>query len=146
MSIEVAKQKRDDTWPIVWKSALVAVALFAVGVTVMFPKAVLQMVLPDQTVYASGFSEKRFAQVQAGMDEQRVLAILGAPLEVVIEPESRQTYRKSWRDRPTDRSSVRRMWWDYSRPGRLYDSFNVRSVELSPSGKVVAVERHFYQD
>jgi hypothetical protein len=74
------------------------------------------------------------------------LSILGPPLQVVVEPENRQTYRKPWSERPTDRSGVMRLWWDYSQHGRLYDSFNVRSVELSPAGKVVAVERHFYQD
>ena len=146
MSIEVAQRKQGNVWPIMWKSTLIAVVLFVLGVTVIFRTAVLQLILPDQTVYASGFSGQLFAQVRPGMGEQQVLSILGPPLDVTVEPESHQTYRRAWNDRPADRSGVRRLWWDYSRAGRFYDSYNVRSVELNAAGKVVAVDHHFYQD
>lgn len=146
MSGELTKQREDSWWSVVWKSSVLAVVLFAVGVTVVFPRGVLELILPDQTVYADGFSDEKFARVRLGMTGDEVLATIGPPLEVVIEPASRQTYKASWADRPSAMTGVRRFWWDYSRAGRVSDSYNVRSVELSPDGKVVNVSRHRYED
>lgn len=141
-----AATRADATWPIVWKSAALAVALFAVAVIVVFPAFVLELVLPDQTVYAAGFSDERLGQVRPGMKAQDVLTILGPPLAVAIEPADRQTYVRPWKDRPSDTTGARRIWWEYSKHGRLYGSYNVRAVEFTPDGKVVAVEQHYYQD
>lgn len=146
MPVDLVEPKPGSIWPIIWKSALIAAVLFIIGVTVMFPVAVLQMILPDQTVYSSGFSEERFAQLRSGMEAQQVLSILGPPLEIVVEPDDRQTYRKTWSDRVPEQRGLRRVWWNYSRPGHLHDSFNVRSVEVSSGGRVVAIERYFHQD
>jgi outer membrane protein assembly factor BamE (lipoprotein component of BamABCDE complex) len=134
-----------STAQIVWRACLVAVVLVAVGVTALFPRSLLQLVLPDQTVYADGFSEERFRKVRPGMSEQEVLSILGRPLEVYENAGGRK-YRTSWSAKPSAVNPVDFRWWSYSKAGRLYDSYHVRAVRFDRDGRVVDVDQTFYND
>src|SRR5262245_42747732 len=97
---------RNETWQIVWKSCVIAVILFVVGVALIFPGFWPELILPDQTVYANGYSEGKFGQVKPGMEAQDVLAVLGTPLHVVVERANHQVNQVAWKDRPSTMTDV----------------------------------------
>lgn len=145
MHAEVKGNEGDRTWPVVWKSIVLAAVLFAVGVIAIFPRFVVETLLPDQTVYADGFSENRFSSVKPGMTERQVLEILGRPLSVSEHAGSR-IYETSWAEGPSAVTGVEFRWWAYSRRGWLSDSYQVRAVKLSPDGRVLEVLHRYYAD
>lgn len=135
----------DRVWPIVWKSVALAVVIFAVVVVVVFPGFVLDLVLPDQTVYADSFSEDRFGRVKPGMTAHEVLEILGRPLSV-SEHAGPRVYESNWAEGQSAVTGVEFRWWAYSKHGRLTDSYHVRAVKFSPDGKVLEVLHRYYAD
>jgi hypothetical protein len=124
---------------------LIIVLLFCAAAAVLFPRTMMQMLLPDQTIYASGFSEQKFSQVRRGMSEAEVLGILGQPLEV-YEYASGRKYPSPWSLKPSTRTGVEFRWWSYSKSGRLYDSYAVRAIKFDPSGRVVDIDHSYYND
>jgi hypothetical protein len=129
----------------VWMSLVLAVVIFAVGITVVFPKAVLEMLLPDQTIYAAGFSEEKLGRVKAGMTEQEVLGILGRPLRV-SEYVGPRVYESNWAEGPSAVVGAEFWWWSYSSHGWLSESYSVRSIKFGRDGKVAEVLRRYYSD
>ena len=82
---------------------------------------------PTATVYASGFSELRFSQVQPGMSRAEVEELLGPPL-------------RRWHRDFVDCA------WSYSWQRRGDDSFDRRTVNFNRDGTVNRAFRKFYVD
>ena len=82
---------------------------------------------PAATVYASGFSESRFSQVQPGMSRAEVEGLLGPPL-------------RRWHRDFVDCA------WSYSWQRRGDDSFDLRNVIFNRDGTVHVAFREFYVD
>lgn len=83
------------------------------------------LVLREDTEYAPGYSDDAFSAVHAGMSGQRVLELLGEPLQRV----SSEGHAETWR---------------YSRsPSDSH--YGVRAIRLV-EGHVVAVFHEFYVD
>lgn len=78
------------------------------------------------TVYAQGYSGRRFRQVTRGMTEAEVIGLLGRPLEKTVGAEHGMTV------------------WRYSR-SREDDNYRMRSVAFS-HGQVAETGHSFYLD
>ena len=105
----------------------IPVALFVAALTsAEFKTGLLTALEPEDTIYAAGFSECSFDQVQVGMTEAEVIELLGEPL--------RKENRESWHH------------WVYAgkKPGG--DNFRIRQVVFSTNRKVVEVLSDFYVD
>ena len=104
--------------------ALLATPLVAVGAfRLMGTDTAAWLFYPEDTQYASGYSESAFTSIASGASTASVLSSLGRPLEV--------------------RDNV----WYYSRPGPRYENFFVRGVALDSGGeRVTAVIRNFYTE
>ena len=104
--------------------ALMATPLVAVGAFQLTgTEAAAWLFYPEDTQYASGYSESAFISIAAGASTATVLSSLGRPLEV--------------------RDNI----WYYSRPGPRFENFLVRGVALDTRGeRVTAVIRNFYTE
>lgn len=131
--------------PTLWKSGALALAILAIAVTVVFPRAVLELLLPDQTIYADGFSEDGFGQLRLGMTEAEVLATLGTPLRV-SEYVGPRVYESNWASVPSAVVGADFLWWAYTKHGRLSDSYHVRAVKFSRDRRVVELLHRYYAD
>lgn len=119
--------------------------LFTIAVMAVFPKALIERFLPDQTVYADGFSEIALGKVTPGMTEEDVLRVVGRPL-LVSEFAGSHEYESSWAPGPSAVTGVEFKWWAYTKAGRLSESYKVRAVKFSRDGKVSEVLRRDYID
>ena len=80
------------------------------------------------TKYATGYTDRAFAQIHGGMTQDEVLRVLGEPLE-----------RATWSSWPEGE-------WKYSQPATSSGPFHLRSVRFAPDGKVSEAFRVFYFD
>jgi hypothetical protein len=80
------------------------------------------------TKYATGYTDRAFAQIHAGMTRDEVLRVLGEPLE-----------RATWSSWPEGD-------WKYSQPATSSGHFHLRSVRFAPDGMVSDAIRVFYFD
>jgi outer membrane protein assembly factor BamE (lipoprotein component of BamABCDE complex) len=90
--------------------------------------AVSAWIYPSDTVYAAGFRPQSFRRVIPGMSRDRLLALLGEPLE-------KWTYGE------------KEEYWHYSRHGARFGNYwNVIVVVDPRAGKVVRRSQDFYTD
>jgi hypothetical protein len=82
--------------------------------------------IPDTTVYASGFSEERWAHVEEGQSQSTVRAHLGTPLRV-------------W-------SGAEGELWAYSQQRSGTDNYRQRLVRFGSDGRVLEKEETCYVD
>jgi hypothetical protein len=129
----------------IYRSFLVVVCCVAVLFAILFHKAIMEKMLPDQTRYAEGYSEEGFKRITIGMTEHDVLSAVGKPLRVREQVQDR-LYESNWSGRPSDVVGTEVRWWTYSAPGRFSESYEVRSVKFSPSGRVIEVLSSKYND
>ena len=122
---------------------LLLVAFLLVVAVSVFGHFLLELVLPDQTVFAEGFSEEQFARVEVGMSEDEVVELLGPPL-VVVTKANGETREYSWP--PPDSPGFSRQFWNYSKSGRFFDSYKVRSVRFDKARRVDEVESTYHGD
>lgn len=131
--------------PMAWKSVALAILVFSIGIALVFPKALFELLLPDQTVYNHNFSDRLFSRVKVGMTEREVLQVLGPPLEV-SEYVGPRVYRSNWAEGASAVAGVEFRWWAYSKPGKLSDSYHVRAIRFAPDGRVTEVTDRYYAD
>lgn len=72
------------------------------------------------------------------MSEDVVLSVLGKPLRVTEQVRDR-LYESNWSNRPSDIVGTEVRWWIYSVPGRFSESYEVRAIKYSASGRVAEV-------
>lgn len=123
-----------------WLSAVVAVGCLGLGALLAWPALrqgygfsdTLACVLTtgrNATRYATGYSDRAFAEIRPGMTRAEVLGRLGQPLERVGYPSSRPEFE-----------------WRYSQAATRSGHFHLRAVQFGPDGKVVTVLRRFHRD
>lgn len=97
-----------------------------------------------QTVYAPKYRERRFHSIDPGMDWERVIEILGWPVELWAEREDGEFYRLTDREDAVAQlagSPDARLWWSREGPGSK--RYRVRMVRLE---KGVVVDTSSYLD
>ena len=99
--------------------ALAVALLTAVMATLNVGESLRARFFGDATVYAEGFSERKFASVKVGATTAEVLSIMGPPLR-----------RAPFGDAP--------LVWFYTDQRTSTDNFWRRWVVLDPTGKRVA--------
>jgi hypothetical protein len=90
-------------------------------------QAILPVIHPEDTQYASGYAEKAFASLKIGTSQSDVRTVLGEPL-------STQLF--------SDRHTV----WYYSQPGHKSKNYFVRALEFGQDGNLVQRHAEFYLD
>lgn len=98
---------------------------------------IVYLAFPDDTNFATGFSEARFNEIHKGMTQDEVIQKLGRPLkdtEVPAQSESASGPSKRWRV------------YSYSEAGPRHDNYYIRRIVIDSEGHVVDVVSTFYSD
>ena len=117
---------RTGFWTVVALEWTVAVALAAVILFAVIQVGMWASCFPDQTIYASGYSQSGWEGVSVGDTQETVLAALGQPLR-------RSTHN-------TDE------WWAYSKEGPASDSYRQRWLRFGANARLLEKQDACYID
>ena len=117
-------------------------------------KSLLECLLaPDDTRFAPQFSESAFEKISPGMPEGDVIGLLGPPLgttayrgQLLLGGTGIFENDEVTPPRGGPPVGPLRRLLHYSKPGEKYESFHVRSIEISESGLVEEKSAWFHVD
>lgn len=139
---------------------LAALCLAVLLALLVVPKFALELILPDQTKYADGFTNDKWARIRIGDSENQVLGSLGHPLEITEYGKEgiyrtrlfqgnfqyRECYSNNLPPSKYHPERVQYMWYSFSRPGKWVDSYYVRSLKMDQAGRVIEKQSKYYHD
>ena len=103
-------------------SLLAVIAILAIGIVLAFRW------LEGETIYSSGYSQEKWDKIENGMNKDRVLQILGPPLDYKIKwgfPESEERWDRSLWSRPQEgKGYFSCIWFDQDKVVRKQIWFN----------------------
>lgn len=115
--------------------------------------------LPDMTEYAAGFAPEKWSRIKVGMSENEIKDILGGPLEMTERSKEgilRVRHfsagiqeKECYYNLPPaayDPAKIESIMFEYSRPGKWLDSYNVRLLKIDPTRHVVEKVSEYYND
>jgi hypothetical protein len=111
----------------------------------------------EDTAYGPSFSESGFSRLRLGMNKDDVVRIMGEPLRIVRRSRGRIVEVQEWKNGSWHTKFSRRRestpvpgideeTYHYSTPGEASDHWYVRAVTFSSRGRVILINRYFYED
>ena len=116
------------------------------------PWNLVDVLFPEDTIYAPRFRESRFREIELGMTQDQVLELIGPPLWIRYFADGRMIRKEeighqgaTWIPDPPSIESSEAAYF-YSKAGHRYDSYYTRVVIFGRNGSVSEIGSNFYSD
>jgi hypothetical protein len=136
------------------------ILVVAILYAVRYPARSMELLLPDQTNYARGYTEDKWSQIKIDLSADEVINILGHPLRITENGKDgkykityydgdrkyKECYSHIHPPQEYDPEKITHTWMSYSLPGKWLESYKVRSVKINQERKVAEIKNTYYQD